>query len=87
MSSEARLQRLGLAHLAGKPKALAKELEKRVAEGRKFEEEVVQREMDEIRRRLALQSPVKSNDNADDLEKVGREVVKKRAKAGLRKKA
>jgi hypothetical protein len=88
MSSEVRLERLGLGHLADDPAALERELEQRVADGRRFEEEVVAREMEEIRKRLALQEralpePIKE-DGA-----VGRKVLdrkKPRSKTGLRRK-
>jgi hypothetical protein len=56
MSTDDRLRRLGLYHLRDQPDALRRELARRVAEGKKVEARI-EREMEEIRRRLAANVP------------------------------
>ncbi|MBK6687548.1 MAG: hypothetical protein IPG45_23955 [Deltaproteobacteria bacterium] len=84
MASDLRLERLGLAHLKDQPELLRKELELRVAEGERFEEEVVLPDMEEIRRRLGIEEPPLSTATRDD-GAIGR-VGLKRSKTGLRSK-
>ena len=84
MSSDLRLERLGLAHLKDQPARLREELQRRVAEGQNFEEEVVQREMEEIRRSLGIEEPRLGSGSADQ-GAVGRS-GQRRSRTGLRTK-
>jgi hypothetical protein len=64
MSSDSRLDRLGLSHLADRPKELRAELERRVKEDKRTEQRIA-REMEAHRKKLGLSATALPEEKAD----------------------